>query len=64
MIPCFTYFFNLPATAWTSIGLARWSFIPHSKHFFISSENASAVMAIMGRSASWRFSPRMALVAS
>ena len=29
----FRYFFNLYATAWTSIGFAKWSCMPHSKHF-------------------------------
>lgn len=29
----FKYFFSLLATAWTSIGFAKWSFMPRSKHF-------------------------------
>lgn len=58
------YFFSLHATACTLIGFARWSFMPHSKHRCISSANASAVMAIMGISASSRSSARMAAVAS
>ncbi len=60
----FRYFSNLSVTACTSMGFARWSFMPHSRHFWISSEKASAVMAMIGISASSRSSPRMILVAS
>lgn len=58
------YFFNFRATACISIGFAKWSFMPHAKHLWISSEKASAVIAIMGISASLRPNSRMALVAS
>ena len=58
----FRYFFNFLAMTCISIGFAKWSFIPHSKHFWISSEKASAVIAIMGISASARSSPRITLV--
>ena len=47
-----------------SMGLATWAFMPASRHFLMSSENASAVMAMMGMSLSGLSMLRMASVAS
>ena len=60
----FKYFFSFRATSCMSMGFARWSSMPHSRHLWMSSEKASAVMAMMGTSASARSSFRMAAVAA
>ncbi len=60
----FKYFFSFRATSCMSMGFARWSSMPHSRHLWMSSEKASAVMAMMGTPASARSSFRMAAVAA
>ena len=59
-----TNFCRIFSTAFISRGFAVWAFMPQSRQRWTSSENASAVMAIMGMSASGRPELRVAFVAS